>query len=62
MDSETDIIDSLPYYDNDLEKHPQLRAKVEQEINRELKQIPQQSLHPRVPPPVTLFEVHYCSL
>jgi len=56
MDSEADIIESLPYYDNDQEKYPQLRAKVEQEIARELKQIPQQSLHPRVPPPATLFE------
>ncbi|KLO20525.1 breast carcinoma amplified sequence 2 [Schizopora paradoxa] len=56
MEFQEDIIDSLPYYDNDLEKYPHLRTKVEQEINRELKQIPQQSLHPRVPPPVTLFE------
>ena len=51
------IFDSLPYYDNDLEAFPALRSKVDQELARELKHISQQSLHPSVPPPVTLFDV-----
>lgn len=51
----TEIFDSLPYYDNDLEKNPILREKVERELAREPKQ--PQTLHPRVPPPIELFKV-----
>jgi hypothetical protein len=50
-----EIFDSLPYYDNDLELHPILKQKVEQELAREPK--PPQTLHPRVPPPAKLFAV-----
>ena len=49
------IFDSLPYYDNDLERDPSLKEKAERLIAREMK--PQQGLHPRVPPPITLFAV-----
>lgn len=51
----TAIFDALPYYDNDLEVHPELKAKVEKELAREGK--PPTTLHPKVPPPVTLFSV-----
>jgi len=51
----TEIFDSLPYYDNDLDKFPDLRQKVEQELAREPKH--SQTLHPRVPPAMTLFAV-----
>ncbi|KAF8887946.1 Pre-mRNA-splicing factor SPF27 [Gymnopilus junonius] len=47
------IFDSLPYYDDDLQKYPHLKVKVEQELSREPKA--PQTLHPRVPPPVELF-------
>jgi pre-mRNA-splicing factor SPF27 len=50
-----EIFDSLPYYDNDLDNFPDLRNKVERELAREPK--PPQTLHPRVPPPITLFTV-----
>lgn len=54
--SETpEIFDSLPYYDDDLEKFPMLQQKVERELAREPK--PPQALHPRVPPAITLFAV-----
>ncbi|ESK98468.1 pre-mrna-splicing factor spf27-like [Moniliophthora roreri MCA 2997] len=49
----SEIFDSLPYYDNDLEKYPHLKQKVEQELARQPK--PPSSLHPRVPPPYELF-------
>lgn len=49
------IFDSLPYYDNDLEQFSVLREKVEKELAREAR--PTQTLHPRVPPPATLFTV-----
>lgn len=49
------IFDSLPYYDNDLERDPGLKEKAERLIAREMK--PQQGLHPRVPPPVAVFAV-----
>jgi hypothetical protein len=55
MSEAPEIFDSLPYYDDDLEKFPVLKQKVEQELAREPK--PPQTLHPRVPPPVTLFAV-----
>lgn len=51
------IFDSLPYYDNDLERDPGLKEKAERLIARELK--PQQGLHPRVPPPIVLFAVRH---
>jgi len=51
----TEIFDSLPYYDDDLQKFPHLRERVEQELARELNA--PQTLHPRVPPPVELFAV-----
>ncbi|KAI0359142.1 breast carcinoma amplified sequence 2 [Trametes cingulata] len=50
------IFDSLPYYDNELEQYPILKEKVEKELAREGK--PPQTLHPRVPPPPTLFADH----
>jgi pre-mRNA-splicing factor SPF27 len=49
------IHDSLPYYDNELEQYPFLKEMVEQELAREPP--PPPGLHPRVPPPITLFEV-----
>lgn len=49
------IFDSLPYYDDDLQKYPHLKEKVEQELSREPKA--PQTLHPRVPSPVELFAV-----
>ncbi|TFK76842.1 breast carcinoma amplified sequence 2 [Pluteus cervinus] len=45
----TEIWDSLPYYDDDLQKYPELRQKVEEEMARDRK--PNATLHPRVPPP-----------
>jgi pre-mRNA-splicing factor SPF27 len=51
----SEIFDSLPYYDDDLQKFPALKAKVQEEIARELKE--SQTLHPRVPPAVELFAV-----
>ncbi|KAG6845643.1 hypothetical protein H0H87_005850 [Tephrocybe sp. NHM501043] len=47
------IFDSLPYYDDDLQKYPALKLKVEQELARQPK--PPATLHPRVPPPFELF-------
>lgn len=49
------LLDSLPYYDNDLERYPILKEKVERELAREPK--PPLSLHPLVPPPFEPFEV-----
>lgn len=54
----SEIFDSLPYYDDDLQKYPNLKAKVDQELAKELKALnPSGALHPRVPPPVELFAV-----
>ncbi|EPQ60954.1 breast carcinoma amplified sequence 2 [Gloeophyllum trabeum ATCC 11539] len=50
----SEIFDSLPYYDNDLEQYPHLKQKVEQELAREAGTVPQE-LHPKVPPPFELF-------
>ncbi|KAI0076252.1 breast carcinoma amplified sequence 2 [Panus rudis PR-1116 ss-1] len=47
------IFDSLPYYDNDLERDPSLKEKAEKLIAKEVK--PQSELHPRVPPPIEIF-------
>ncbi|THH32324.1 hypothetical protein EUX98_g1851 [Antrodiella citrinella] len=50
------IFDSLPYYDNDYEQDPSLKDRAEKLIAKELgKAQPQGDLHPRVPPPTTLF-------
>lgn len=51
------VIDSLPYYDNDIERDPGLKDRAEKLIQKELKQQASQGLHPRVPPPPTLFAV-----
>ena len=51
----TEIYDSLPYYDDDLQKFPELKDKVDREMARELVQ--PTSLHPNVPPPIQLFSV-----
>lgn len=53
--SQNEIFDSLPYYDDDLQKFPILKQKVEQELARQPK--PPSALHPRVPPPFELFSV-----
>ena len=55
MSEAPEIFDSLPYYDDDLEKYPLLKEKVERELAREPK--PPQTLHPRVAPAITLFAV-----
>ncbi|KAF7306641.1 hypothetical protein MIND_00455600 [Mycena indigotica] len=47
------LFDSLPYYDNDLDQFPGLKEKVDREFGREPK--PPATLHPRVPPPPSLF-------
>lgn len=57
MATTDDYLDSLPYYDDDLQKFPYLRQKVDQELARELKKMNQGELHPKVPPPVELFTV-----
>ena len=51
------LFDSLPYYDNDLETHPILREKVQHELAVETQKIQQETLHPRVPAAVELFVV-----
>ena len=51
-----EILDSLPYYDNDLEVIPALKQKVDAELARESRNTPQ-ALHPKVPPPIDLFPV-----
>ncbi|KAJ7102250.1 breast carcinoma amplified sequence 2 [Mycena belliarum] len=53
MDQTLDLLESLPYYDNDLEQFPALKEKVDREFAREPK--PPTTLHPRVPPPYELF-------
>ncbi len=52
---ETSILDSLPYYDNDLETYPLLKQKVERELARQAKA--PTALHPNVPPAYELFSV-----
>ncbi|KAF7319989.1 hypothetical protein MKEN_00782800 [Mycena kentingensis (nom. inval.)] len=53
---ENSLLDSLPYYDDDLERFPGLRSKVDREFTREGK--PPTTLHPNVPPAISLFEKH----
>jgi len=48
------ILDSLPYIDVDIEK-PELRAKVDAEISKELKRTPKDPNDPRIPPEIQLF-------
>jgi len=50
-----EIFDSLPYYDDDLEKYPGLQDKVDYELSRQPK--PPTTMHPHVPPPFELFKV-----
>ncbi|KAF9014977.1 Pre-mRNA-splicing factor SPF27 [Cyathus striatus] len=54
---QNDIFDSLPYYDDDLQKYPVLQQKVEHELAKELGK-PPATLHPRVPGDVELFSDH----
>ncbi|KAF5356281.1 hypothetical protein D9756_004225 [Leucocoprinus leucothites] len=54
MAQQNDILDSLPYYDDDLQKFPFLKDRVEHEIAKELGKVPAE-LHSRVPPDVELF-------
>ena len=49
------LLASLPYYDLDIE-NAQLKARVEAEIARELKQTPRLASDPRVPPDFELFK------
>lgn len=51
------LIDSLPYYDNDIERDSWLKERAEKLIAKELGKAPQE-LHPRVPPAPTLFTNH----
>ncbi|KAF9459460.1 Pre-mRNA-splicing factor SPF27 [Collybia nuda] len=53
LQRQTEIFDSLPYYDDDLQKYPSLKERVEQELARQPK--PPSTVHPRVPPPYELF-------
>lgn len=57
-----EMFDSLPYYDDDMQKYPHLKQKIEQELARELQS--SSTLHPRVPPAIELFTVreHLSSL
>ncbi|KAG6837033.1 hypothetical protein H0H93_015896 [Arthromyces matolae] len=51
--SQAEIFDSLPYYDDDLQRFPDLKLKVDRELAKEPK--PPSTLHPNVPPPFELF-------
>jgi hypothetical protein len=52
----TEILDSLPYYDLDIE-NPQLKAVVDAEIAREMKKMKPPKIDKRVPGEVELFKV-----
>jgi len=52
-ESAPEIYDSLPYYDNDLERYPNLKEIVEKEFAKEPK--PPATLHPKAPPEINLF-------
>jgi hypothetical protein len=52
----TEMLDSLPYYDNDLETFPELQALLDKELTREPK--PPAALHPNVPAPFEPFSKH----
>lgn len=45
------MTDALPYFDNELDTQPQLRAKVDREIQAELAKIKRDTTDPRLPPP-----------
>ncbi|KAJ7630624.1 breast carcinoma amplified sequence 2 [Roridomyces roridus] len=51
--TEPQLLDSLPYFDNDLERFPGLKEKVDREFARQPK--PPATLHPGVPPEYQLF-------
>ena len=51
-----DILDSLPYYDVDVE-NAQLKALVDAEIARELKRTPKPASDSRVPGDIELYQV-----
>jgi pre-mRNA-splicing factor SPF27 len=53
--SSSQIFDSLPYYDNDLEQFPILKEKVERELAKEGQ--PPSTLHPSLGPEFELFTV-----
>jgi len=58
----SEIYDSLPYYDNDLEEFPNLKEIVEKEFAKAPKA--PSNLHPKVPPEINLFAVSlstYCN-
>jgi len=50
-----EIFDALPYFDDDLQKFPHLKAKVDQELAKE--RVNANEIHPGVPPAITLFTV-----
>lgn len=51
----SDPFESLPYYDDDLQKYPYLEALVDKELAREVKA--PQTLHPSIPPLADPFAV-----
>lgn len=55
MAETAELLESLPYYDDDLEQYPWLKEKVDREFARQPK--PPATLHPRVPPAYELFTV-----
>jgi pre-mRNA-splicing factor SPF27 len=54
-ESAPEIYDSLPYYDNELERYPHLKEVVDREFAKVPK--PPSTLHSKVPPEVNLFAV-----
>ena len=50
-----EIYDSLPYYDDELERFPELKEVVDREFAKVPK--PPSTLHPKVPPEPNLFAV-----
>lgn len=56
MNAGEPLLDSLPYYDIDIE-NAHLKALVNAEIARELKRIPKPASDPRVPGEFELFKV-----
>lgn len=51
----SEIFDSLPYYDDDLDQDPLLQELVQKEIAKEPK--PSSEPHPNLPPAFELFTV-----
>jgi hypothetical protein len=57
------LLDSLPYYDNDLEEPTgTLKQLVNAEITKELQSVQRVGDDPRLPPPVQLFTVRIASV